>query len=94
MIELISGALIAGYAVIALFFAKFWRRSGDRLFAMFSSAFTLLAVHRIVLAVALASRADVSTTWIYALRLLAFLIILVAIVDKNRGAGRTGAGGR
>ncbi|HKG95218.1 MAG TPA: DUF5985 family protein [Gemmatimonadaceae bacterium] len=92
MIELISGALVAGYVVVALFFAKFWRRSGERLFAMFSGAFALLAVHRLVLA--LAARGGGATTWIYALRLLAFLVILAAIVDKNRDASETRAGRR
>ncbi|HYO75195.1 MAG TPA: DUF5985 family protein, partial [Thermoanaerobaculia bacterium] len=44
MINLISGALFAGYAVAALFFLRFWVSSRDRLFAMFSAAFAILAV--------------------------------------------------
>lgn len=92
MIDLVSGALVVGYLIAALFFAKFWRRSGDRLFALFGAAFLLLAAHRLVLTAAV--HAERATTWIYALRLLAFLVILFAIVDKNRGADRTSASER
>ncbi len=79
---LISGALVMGYAVASLFFLKFWRETADRLFFLFSTAFAILAVQRLLLAVAL-DRED-WTVWLYGLRLLAFLIILVAIADKNR----------
>ena len=38
----IAGILAAGYAIAALYFFKFWRRTGDRLFAFFAVAFALL----------------------------------------------------
>jgi hypothetical protein len=82
MINLISGALFAGYSVAALFFLRFWVTSRDRLFAMFAAAFGILAVQRIALALTRTVVEDQST--LYLLRLLAFIIILVAIVDKNR----------
>ena len=82
MVALMQGALAGGYAVAGLFFLKFWARTRDRLFAMFAASFWLLAVHR-VLAVAFASAAD--DTWLYVIRLVAFLTILFAIIDKNRG---------
>ncbi len=78
----IAGALAMGYAVAALFFLRFWKRSRDRLFAIFALAFLLLGAQR--LALVLAAHHEIDTTWIYALRLLAFLLILSAIVDKNR----------
>ena len=81
-----SGGLFTLYAVIALFFLKFRARTGDRLFALFAAAFLLLAVQRLALTVA--REWGESTTWLYGLRLLAFVIIIVAIVDKNRAAGR------
>ena len=76
----IAGLLTTGYAVCALFFAKFWRTSHDRLFALFSAAFWLLAFQRA--AVALAPDAIL----VYVLRLIAFLLIIVAIIDKNRAS--------
>ncbi|HEX8617369.1 MAG TPA: DUF5985 family protein [Thermoanaerobaculia bacterium] len=82
MINIIFGALFAGYAVAALFFLRFWVSTRDRLFAMFSAAFAILAVQRVALALTRTVVEDQSA--FYLLRLLAFIIILVAIVDKNR----------
>lgn len=84
----ISGVLAGGYAVASLFFLRFWRRTRDRLFAWFAASFALLLVQRIALAAAAA--ADVNTDWLYVVRLLAFVLIIVAIVDKNRTSGREG----
>jgi len=82
MITFVSGVLVMGYAVAALFFARFWRDTHDRLFAWFAASFALLAVQRAGLAFAVMHNQP--TTLIYVLRLIAFLLILVAIVDKNR----------
>lgn len=81
-----SGALGALYAVIGLFFLRFRARTGDRLFALFAGAFFLLAAQRIALTVA--REWGENTTWLYGLRLLAFVLILFAIVDKNRDTAR------
>ena len=78
----VSGMLAAGYLVTSLFFLKFWRRKGDRLFAFVAAAFGLLFVQR--LALTLASGLVTSTAWYYGVRLLAFGLIIVAIADKNR----------
>lgn len=81
MSAFVSGLLVAGYLVAALFFLGFWRHSRDRLFLLFAGAFAMLALQRGLLA-ALADRGDV--TILYSLRLAAFLVILFAIWDKNR----------
>lgn len=82
MIDVLSGMLVALDAVAGLFFLKFWRASRDRLFALFGAAFLILGIQRLVLA---ATRAVFEEQAIfYSLRLLAFVIIIVAIVDKNR----------
>jgi len=78
----ISGAIMMGYCVCALFFLRFWRSTADRLFVVFSAAFWLLAIQRLMLAVL-----DPLEEWrtsSYVMRLVAFLLILGAIVDKNR----------
>lgn len=82
----ISGMLAAGYAVAALYFLKFWRQTRDRLFAFFAASFALLFVQRIALALATDLIADAH--WYYVVRLLAFVLIIVAIVDKNRASSR------
>ncbi|MEO8193511.1 MAG: DUF5985 family protein [Gemmatimonadales bacterium] len=80
--SIVSGALVMGYLVAATFFLRFWRRPADRLFALFSVVFVLLAVQR--LALELVTDVAANAIWLYGLRLLAFLIILAAIADKNR----------
>lgn len=89
MNELLSGALAMGYAVAGLFFLKFWRQSRDRLFAGFSLAFWILALQRIALAVvtpdvAVSEKSIEGQMFFYLLRLFAFFLILIAIIDKNR----------
>jgi Family of unknown function (DUF5985) len=79
---LISGAIVMGYGVCALFFLRFWRATRDRLFAVFSAAFGVLAVQR--LALGLSEPVAEWRTGLYTLRLLGFLLILWAIIDKNR----------
>jgi hypothetical protein len=78
----ISGMLVAGYTVAAAFFARFWRDTHDRLFIFFAAAFGLLALHRVSLAAA--SQLPFAETTYYVMRLLAYLTILVAIIDRNR----------
>ncbi len=82
MTSLISGALVAGYATVALFFARFWADTRDRLFGFFACAFVLLAAQRLAIALTLETMED--QTIFYVLRLIAFVLILVGIIDKNR----------
>jgi hypothetical protein len=82
MSQFILGIIAMGFAVAALFFIRFWRRTRDRLFAFFAVAFTVLAINRAGLV--LAARHDFKGDYLYWVRILAFAIILVAIVDKNR----------
>lgn len=82
----LSGAITLGYLVGALFFVRFWRRSADRLFLMFAIAFTLLALNQF-----LAHVLDVVSephSFIYGIRVLAFVLIIAGIIDKNLSARR------
>jgi uncharacterized protein DUF5985 len=82
MEQFIMGAIAMASAVVSLFFLRFWRETGDRLFAMFAVAFLLLGITRLGLALS-PLETEGHTHW-YWVRLAAFVIILVAIVDKNR----------
>ena len=84
--SVVSGMLVMGYAVAGLFFLRFWRETHDRLFGIFAAAFALLAVQRAALA--LSSDPTGDQLLLYGIRLLAFVLILAAIVDKNRGGAR------
>ncbi|KQW78753.1 DUF5985 family protein [Brevundimonas sp. Root1279] len=82
--SMITGAIIMGYAVAALFFLKFWRRTGDRLFLAFAAAFTLMAATPLLTGLLQVPREEQSP--FYLLRLLAFLIIILAVIGKSRRA--------
>lgn len=79
-VHFLSGLLTMGYVVVALFFLRFWRESRDRLFAYFSLCFAVLALQRVLLGIA--QPAEI----LYAIRLLAFVLLAVGIVEKNRSA--------
>jgi len=78
----LSGAVTLGFLVAALFFVRFWRRTRDTLFGAFAAAFFLLGLNQALLVVGHIPVEERS--WIYVLRLAAFLIIILAIANKNR----------
>jgi hypothetical protein len=83
---LVSGAIAMGYAVAGLFFLRFWHETRDRLFLIFAGAFWVLGLQRLALVF---SREMVEDhTGLYLVRLFAFLLILGAIVDKNRSTAQ------
>lgn len=79
--QFLGGVLTMGYVVLGVFFLKFWRRTRDPLFIMFTWAFWLMAVNGF--AVSASSGYELDVVWSYMLRLLAFVLIIVAIVRKN-----------
>jgi hypothetical protein len=83
------GALGMGFAVAGLFFLRFWRESGDRLFLFFAIAFFVLAVNRVAFVVFAPHNSQ--SDYPYWIRLIAFAMILLAILDKNVIRTRSGA---
>ena len=86
MIEFLSGAVAMGYFTATLFFIRFWQKSRDRLFLAFAAAFSLFALNQ-CLALWLGA-ADERIGYTYMLRVLGFVLILAAIIDKNRSPKR------
>lgn len=84
--EFMSGLIAMGYVVAGVFFLKFFWKTHDSLFAVFAAAFLLLAMEQGVLTWAQVPREEQS--WVYLLRLTAFILIIVAILLKNRQARR------
>jgi hypothetical protein len=82
----LSGMVTAGSLAAGLFFARFWARSHDSLFLAFTAAFWLLALNQLL--VSLVDEAEDRQSWLYLLRVAAFLLIAIAIVRKN--ASRAG----
>lgn len=82
VIVFLQGVSAAAAWAAGLFFLRFWQESRDRLFAFFGGAFWLLALSWTLLAVI--SPTEESRPYVYGLRLLAFLLIIAATVEKNR----------
>ena len=77
MVAFIDGAAGVECLVAGLFFLRFWRRTGERLFIAFAVAFWLLGANA-VLPVLLGRPAQMHGE-VYLLRLAAFLLILSLI---------------
>jgi uncharacterized membrane protein HdeD (DUF308 family) len=77
------GVIVTASLIAGMFFLKFWRRTGDPLFMAFAAAFIIEGVNRSFFL--FMERPNEGSPIIYTVRLLAFLLILVAIVRKNRG---------
>lgn len=83
MIEFLSGAIMMGFFIAALFFLRFWTRTKDSLFAIFAISFALLALERWVLFLTHYGR-DETQAMVYLIRAVAFLLITFGVVQKNR----------
>jgi alpha-D-ribose 1-methylphosphonate 5-triphosphate synthase subunit PhnI len=81
LVDFLAGAVTLGFFVAAAFFLRFWRRTHDRLFLAFAAAFALLALNQALSA--FLSAGDELAPYAYVLRVLGFVLILLAIVDKN-----------
>jgi hypothetical protein len=77
----LCGTLAVAAWVAGLFFLRYWRLTRDRFFVFFTAAFWLMAVNWSAVA---AFATDETRHYFYVIRLGAFLLILAAIIDKNR----------
>lgn len=77
-----SGAFMITLFYVGVYFMRFWRQTKDPFFGYFTAAFWLLAAERIPLL--LMSPILEGKSIIFVFRLLAFSLILIAIVQKNR----------
>ena len=81
---MLAGAIMVSAWAIFVFFVRFWRKTRDRLFALFASAFLLLGIERVSIVMLSGDMQSFS----YLLRLCAFLLILFGILAKNRKGGK------
>lgn len=87
---MLLGAIATTFFVAGLFFLRFWRAGRDRFFLLFALSFFVEGGNRI--AQALSSKPNEGSPAIYLIRLASFLLIIAAIIDKNRGAGSVDRG--
>jgi hypothetical protein len=85
MYAFLSGAIMMACLAAAFFFFRFHKKTQDPLFSMFAFAFLVLALERAVLGLLGSSQYEPKPE-IYLIRLSAFLLILIAIIRKNRKA--------
>lgn len=78
------GVIVTSSIVAAAFFWKFWRQTGDMLFLAFAAAFLVEGINR--LSFLFIDSPNEGRPAIYVVRLVAFLLIVAAIVRKNWGA--------
>ena len=84
MIEgFLLGVIATSSLIAGVFFLKFWRKTGDSLFLAFGVAFFVEGLNRC--AVLFLAKPNEGNPYIYIVRLLAFLLILAAILHKNYG---------
>jgi hypothetical protein len=81
MNQFMLGAIVMACFAAGLFFLRFWRKTRDRLVVIFAIAFWILGLNWLCLAF---TTVDEVRTILYMFRLLAFVLIIVGIVDKNR----------
>jgi hypothetical protein len=84
--QFLMGANTMGFIAAGVFFLRFWRRTHDSLFAVFSVAFLLLAANQALVALSGIPREEQSP--IYLLRLAAFSLLIIAIIRKNMATRR------
>jgi len=80
------GVIVTSSLTAGVFFLKFWTRTRDSLFLAFAISFIIVGLDRI--STLMIERPNEANPWTYVVRLLAFLLILAAILHKNYWAKR------
>jgi Family of unknown function (DUF5985) len=76
------GVIVTASLAASAFFLKFWKQTRDTLFLGFSAAFAIEGVNR--LAFLFVDHPSEGNPVLYTVRLFSYLLILAAIVNKNR----------
>lgn len=84
VLDFVAGAITMGFAICGLCFLRFWKATRDGLFLSFALAFWLLGIAQA--AITLTADMIEERSWLFVLRLAAFLLILFAIWQKNRNS--------
>jgi hypothetical protein len=76
------GVIVTASLTAAAHFLKFWRQTGDKLFLGFGLAFFIEGLNRT--AFLFMDSPNEGHPAVYVIRLISYLLILAAIVQKNR----------
>lgn len=81
IIEFLRGGTMVALLGAAIYFYRFWKGTRDRLFLLFSFAFFVQSGSQII--VFWLGKTGDSSPEVYWLRLIAFILIIAGIVEKN-----------
>ena len=76
------GVIVAASLTAGAFFLKFWRKTHDLLFLGFAAAFIIEGINRT--GFLFLEQPNEGTPLAYTIRLFSYLLILAAIIQKNR----------
>lgn len=88
MDAVLVGGIATACLIAGLFFLRYWRSSGDRFFLFFALSFWIEGAQRFVVFQLVG--VDEASPLYYLPRLVAYGLIIAAIVDKNRKARGAG----
>ncbi|MGE5097006.1 MAG: DUF5985 family protein [Betaproteobacteria bacterium] len=80
--DILVGGIATACLAVALFFFRFWRTTRDRFFLLFALSFLIEAANRLLVYLWVGPNEDAPVYYI--VRLVAYGLIIAAIVDKNR----------
>jgi hypothetical protein len=87
MNEMLVGAIAMAWLIAALFFLRFWKSTKDRFFLFFATAFAIEGLNRVLFWQTARVTEDIEAY--YFIRLAAYGLILLAILDKNRSRNKS-----
>lgn len=88
MNQILVGAIVMASLVASLFFLRYWKSTNDRFFLFFALSFLIEAVNRLIFWSAISATEEIEAYFL--IRLAAYALILIAIIDKNRPSKKSG----
>ncbi len=86
MNDILVGGIAVASLLAGLFFLRFWRVTRDRFFLFFAIAFWIEGAHRVLIQEWIGP--DEASPLAYLPRLVAYGLIIAAVIDKNRARRR------
>jgi hypothetical protein len=83
---LLTGAIGMASLIAALFFLRFWRTTRDPFFLYFAVSFLIQGINRFFLVKGLYATDDTPIGYLF--RLISYTLIVIAVIEKNRGASK------
>jgi hypothetical protein len=83
---LLSGAIGMASLIAALFFLRFWKTTHDRFFLYFAVSFLIQGVNRFFLVQGTQATDDTPIGYLF--RLISYMLIVIAVVEKNRSVSK------